>query len=734
MDVVVENAPKIIDAIFTLMMEFLTTIRDRIPEIITVATDIIIAFVRGIGESADRVTQAAFETIITFVESLTNTINNNMDRMRTAGRELAFAIADGMTLGLLSKVRDVATAAADLGRKAIQAAKNAIRSDSPSKEFILIGEDAGDGFVIGLEDSARTVGAAAYSMGTEALAGTRKGLDGIEELFSDISSEGNQAWHLITRRDFVGGAWEEGSPVVNGLLDIRDGFTQVGDAAAEATGVLDRDGFAGGMWEDDSPIVDGLAQISEDFEELGKTAESVRNILTEGDYTGGFFEEDSPVVEGLFQIRDALGPKAVEEFQEIGNNVIEGFVSGVEDGENAFHQTIADMSQGAIDTAEDVLDIRSPSGRFEEVGENVVDGLVKGVDDNAGKAKKAGANLATNLVMGFTTGAGKEMPKALDSVMKTLEEGTSDARFWGPNSPATEQLMGMRHALVEVNLQMAEFYGEVDRSDPESLAAYAEKAGDSLTYLAGTFEAVRDTASQAFSMMAEGAGLDQVVSSTEILSGILSVGLSLLPGIEGAAISIGLAIVDGLLATFIGPGTSVLGILGDFLGGAVRWIGGLFGIKFPSVEEEVEAGEQAVEDFLVTVEDGHGRFQKLTEAGIAALTDTLSNVEDLVGTDADPTITPVLDLTEFNKEHAKMLNTLDAPIEIETNTTNAQATGVYNMQRDLRDTQGEEENVAPVTNIEYNQYNNSPKELSHVEIYRQTKSQLSMTKEALKVS
>ena len=733
LSVVVENAPKIIDAIFTLMMEFLTTIRDRIPEIITVATDIIIAFVRGIGESADRVTQAAFDTIITFVESLTNTINNNMERMRTAGRGLAFAIADGMTLGLLSKVRDVANAAADLGRKAIQAAKSAIRSDSPSKEFILIGEDAGDGFVIGLEDSARVVGNAAYYMGTEALEGTRQGLAGIEELFSDISSAGNQAWNIITRRDFVGGVWDEDSPIVDGLFNMRDGFTYLGRAAEETVSILAHGDFLGGVWDEDSDIVDGLFKVREGFEEVGVTAESVRNILTDGDYTGGIFEEDSPIVNGLFEIRDAFGPKAVEEFQTLGDNIVAGLIAGVEDGTNLFHAAIAEMSNGAIDTAKDVLDIHSPSREFEKIGENSADGLVKGVDNKSGEVKKAGANLATSLVMGFTTGAGKEMPKALDSVLKTLEEGTNDARFWGPHSQATVELMGMRHALVEVNLQMAEFYGEVDRSNPESLEAYAEKAGDSLTYLAGTFEAVRDTASKAFSMMAEGAGLDEVVASTEILSGILAVGLSLLPGVEGAAIGIGLVIIDAILAVFMGPGTTVLGIIGDFLGDAVRWIGGLFGIEFPSMADDIEEAEEAVEDFLVTVEGGHGRFQKLTEAGVAALVDTLSNVDDLLKMDEDPTITPVLDLSEFDKDHAKMMAALDPPVDIAVNTSNAQATGVYNMQRDLGTPQVEEE-AAPVTNIEYNQYNNSPKALSHVEIYRQTKGQLSLTKEELKVT
>lgn len=730
---VLANGPSIINAIFTLMMDFLRTIRDRIPEVVQVVTDIIVAFVNALGANMPRITQSAFDLIITFINSLTTAINNNSGRLRSAGLDLAIAIVDGMTGGLISRVGSVASAAADLGRKAIAAAKNAINSNSPSKEFIKIGQFAGDGFVIGMDKSQAVVSKAAAGMGEAALYGTREGLTGVERIFADVASAGNQVWNLLAHRDFVGGFWDEDAPIVKGLLHIRDGFTSVGRAADETFGILTTGDFRGKIWEEDSPIVKTLFDIREGLTDVQRAGKMVSDILFTGDFKGGPFEEDSPVVKGLFQIREALNPDFVKEFQNVGNNIVEGFISGIENGQNAFHQAIADMSNGALQTARDVLGIKSPSREFEKIGEYSADGVVKGTSNKTPEVKKAGANLATNLVMGFTTGIGKEMPKALDSIFKTLESGTADAKFWGPNSPATMQLTGMHFALKDVNLQLAEFYGEVNRADPESMAAYAEKAGDSLEYLSGMFAGLKEAATTAFGMLANGEGLDAVLGSTDVLSQILGAMLSLLPGVQGAAISIGLAIVDGLLSTFLGPGTTVLGLIGDFLSGAVRWIGGLFGIEFPSVAEEVKEGEEAVEDFLVTVEDGHDRFQKLTEEGIAALTDTLSNVDDLLKLDENPTITPVLDLTEFNKQHTKMVSALDAPVDISANTTNAQASGVYNMQESLKEMQADAGAATPVTNIELTQYNSSPKALSHVEIYRQTKSQLSLAKEALKV-
>lgn len=499
------NVPLIINSVFNMMISFLTTIRDRIPEVVRVVVDIITAFIDTIAEELPRITESAANLIITFVESLAKTIRDNTERMKTAGRDLAFAIVDGMTGGLLSKVGEVASAAANLARRAIGGAKDELDSHSPSREFIKIGEDVGDGLVIGVENS---------------------------------------------------------------------------------------------------------------------------------------------------------------------------------------------MS----------------------------------------KVAKVGSKLATGLMTGFSKGIGTEMPKAIDSIFKTLDTGVADARFWGPNNPATDQLLGMHQVLKDINFEMAVFYGEVDLANPESLEAYTEKAGQGLTYLAGAFDGLKDAASTAFGMLASGAGLDEVLGSTDVLSSILSGLLTLLPGVEGALISVGIAVVDGLLGMFLGPDVSVLGFIGDVLSGTVKFIAGLFGIELPSAKKEIEEGEQAVEDFLVTVEGGHGRFQKLAEDGIETLAASMAGVTDILdGVDTTPKITPVLDLTEFNKEHSNMLESLDKPVDISTSTSEAQANSLYKMQQDLKDAIAEAPSAEQNTSIEYNQYNTSPKALSHVEIYRQTKNQLSLVKDTLGV-
>jgi hypothetical protein len=66
--------------------------------------------------------------------------------------------------GLLSKIGDVQSAAAQLASIAESAAKDALKIESPSKVFAQIGEYTGEGFVIGFQDSMAEFGAAMNSL------------------------------------------------------------------------------------------------------------------------------------------------------------------------------------------------------------------------------------------------------------------------------------------------------------------------------------------------------------------------------------------------------------------------------------------------------------------------------------------------------------------------------------------------------------------------------------------
>lgn len=109
---------------------------------------------------------------------------------------------------------------------------------------------------------------------------------------------------------------------------------------------------------------------------------------------------------------------------------------------------------------------------------------------------------------------------------------------------------------------------------------------------------------------------------------------------------------------------------------------------------------------------------------------TLDSLSKVIGSDLgdfNPTITPVLDLSKVKKDAGEISNLLDLPeFKIDSTVTQAQDAGVgFNSNRTTND-----DNVNDGTGdtFNYTQTNNSPKALSSVEIYRQTKNLISTTK------
>ncbi|QPL14678.1 tape measure protein [Gordonia phage Schwartz33] len=445
-------------------------------------------------------------------------------------------------------------------------------------------------------------------------------------------------------------------------------------------------------------------------------------------------------LEGLAQgIRDNT-PRVVAAAKEVGKAIVDGIAYAIRDGVSTVINAAKDLASNALNAAKNALGIKSPSKRFYEVGEWVVEGFANGVKSKDSLAARTANKMATGFVAGFSKGIGKEMPKVLDEFFKILESGTEDAII---STRAMENGMNsLSGAVWQAELAMAEFHGEVNRADPESVEKYVEKAGGKLKYLTGVLEGVKAAANEAFGQLAEGKGLDEVLGSEAFLGTVLDAGLSIgsLFGLEGMLITTGirlaLAVVDGMLSIFMGPGTTVLGVIGEWITKLVRAVGGWFGIKFP-VKEELEESDKALEDFMASVDDGHGRYEKLTEEAVKSLTDRMNEADDLAnGIDGtEPKIRPILDLNHWNKQFNDFLESLDVGPVVLNKIINGASDFFEDTVTNLKNLFTPKARNEPTqTIIELNQTNTSPKALDHVEIYKQTKSQLSLAKEALNIT
>ena len=140
-----------------------------------------------------------------------------------------------------------------------------------------------------------------------------------------------------------------------------------------------------------------------------------------------------------------------------------------------------------------------------------------------------------------------------------------------------------------------------------------------------------------------------------------------------------------------------------------------------------------------------GGFKKFGDMGVLAaadvgdlamqaMKDSLAQLSDILPTeiDADPTIRPVLDLSEFQRSAAQIGNIL-APRDVKVNVSYNQASVLALETAATKKAQDEfiEQALVQGDTLQYIQNNYSPKALTDAEIYRQTKNQLSVVKGAL---
>lgn len=180
-----ERMDEITDLASQIVVKFIYGIGRHMNRIVRAGTDVIISFIRGVGQNASRLVHAGFQTIIAFINSMTRAVNLYMPQLRAAGRDLAFAIADGMTGGLASKARNLANKVKEVARNALNAAKSFLGIRSPSKAFMEVGEYSAEGMAVGLEKNAYMVDKSAEEVGKSALNTVKASMARISEAASD---------------------------------------------------------------------------------------------------------------------------------------------------------------------------------------------------------------------------------------------------------------------------------------------------------------------------------------------------------------------------------------------------------------------------------------------------------------------------------------------------------------------------------------------------------------------
>jgi hypothetical protein len=134
------------------VVNFIEGIGDSASRVISAGRQTIVKFIDAVGSQSVQLAREGADAVIKFVNGVANAIEDKAPAMRAAGARLASAIMSGLLGGLnpaslISKMTSIAGSA-------IEAAKRKLKSHSPSKVFVEIGEDIMEGWVIGIDNEA----------------------------------------------------------------------------------------------------------------------------------------------------------------------------------------------------------------------------------------------------------------------------------------------------------------------------------------------------------------------------------------------------------------------------------------------------------------------------------------------------------------------------------------------------------------------------------------------------
>ena len=230
----------------------------------------------------------------------------------------------------------------------------------------------------------------------------------------------------------------------------------------------------------------------------------------------------------------------------------------------------------------------------------------------------------------------------------------------------------------------------------------------------------------------------QAMLFTRLLGSALKNGLkSSASGAEATARSIGYNIAAGLAGGISSGRSMVISAAITIASSALRAAKAALGIASPS-KEFAALGMFVAMGLAHGISDNSSRAEEASaNMGNDVLDEFARMVEDIAASmddvvDFEPTISPVLDLSDVESNASKLGNMLSAatvPIDVSLNKANAASSG-YENNRDFEDGYSGQ----TVNNFDYTQNNYSPKSLSETEVYRQTKNQLSSVKKGLKTN
>lgn len=451
-------------------------------------------------------------------------------------------------------------------------------------------------------------------------------------------------------------------------------------------------------------------------------------------------------------------------------SLIDGIANGISENAERVAEAMRHLGESLIEAFCTILGIHSPSTVMEEQGGNIVTGLINGILSFLGNADSTiiqlGASLVQNIVsfvgnffsagvsfiQNVVNGIGSMIGTAINTVVSLVQSMVDNARSFTGNflnvgrefiqnvvsgvgqmlGTAVSSIVSVVQSMVQNAMSFLGNFLNAGRQFVSNIASGIwNMAGSAWSAITGV---VQSAVSNAMSFVGNflSAGREFV---SNIVSGISGMAGSAIGAIAGVCndivnrannfvsdmVNVGRNIIQGLIDGIRDMASQAVnaarGVVDDTIEGAKN----LLGIASPS-KVFIEIGKFIDQGLVLGLKNYQDRVRKQSES-VADI--TKQAFDGVLGNEGSPVIKPVLDLSDLS-DKASMISSM----------LNNGATYALGLAGSISGsmTDGEQVQVSPLGNVVNNNFvqnNYSPTALNRLEIYRQTRNQFAMAKEAL---
>jgi len=726
LQVLQDNQTKIIQAGFNLLIALLQGIRNNLPQITKLVADIVITLLQSLAKQLNRIQRAGITIILSFVKGI---VSNYALIIRTG-----LNIVVNLIRGIANSIGKIATAGLSIITSLVRAiANNYVK-------LFGVGATAIANFIRGLGSAAaRLVAAGVHAITvfiraivTGALKLVNEGAKAIIKFMNGVATAIDQY-----EPQMIAAGARIGTAIVTGMLKgialaAPNVLKKAGDLVNSVKKKLEfwkSPPDAYGKWLGQL-LISGLATgLTDTSEAVDAAANMSKSVIS--------------TVESIFEI---TSPSKV--MRKLGRDVAAGLALGVKEGAEAdVRQALQDVvglvNQQMADARQKIADARQQINRPEK-GKKLT-------KEQIAENKKLNQVIAEqNAILAKATQFHKlltvEITKHKGRLIELAKEyaKTSDQLDIATN--LFEQYLDQYDDLPEIPTVDAE-----GNKIANPLSDYIKQLTDQVGAVSAYKTVLEKLKALGLDDKTYQMLLDQGPSAINFANQILAGGKPMVDRInqldgqlDNAAAGladnaakelydVGKRTAQGFVKGLQDHKKEILAQMDDIADEMVKRIKKKLKIKSPS-QIFVEFGKQTVEGLAIGISDSSQMvttaIDTLAGNAVNTMRDSLSGMSDLISLEIDPnpTIQPILDLSQVQTA-AQSLDSILKTAPITSTRSFGQAATISSSQA----TTEEELAAAAVggTSVKFEQNNYSPEALTEVEIYRQTKNQLSQIKSAL---